>query len=103
MFYISFDCDICKKVKALDIAAKIAYLNGDKTPAQLQADGLWGLDYHQKEFGQHPQLAKDARQHPIITNAWTIDSPEVMDELLKEGSDFITTNEPEILLEKVKQ
>ena len=103
MFYISFDYNICKKVKELDPTAKIAYLNGDKTPAQLQADGIWGLDYHQKVFQQSPQLIKESKQHHITTNAWTIDSPEVMDELLTAGIDFITTNEPEILLEKVKR
>lgn len=102
MFYISFDYNICKKIKALDPAAKIAYLNGDKTPAQLQADGIWGLDYHQQVFKNDPQLIATARQHKVTTNAWTIDNPEIMDDLLKNGIDYITTNEPEILLDKVK-
>ncbi|HEY8958351.1 glycerophosphodiester phosphodiesterase family protein, partial [Chitinophaga sp.] len=102
MFYISFDYNICKKIKALDPAAKIAYLNGDKTPAQLQADGIWGLDYHQQVFKNDPQLIATAKQHKVTTNAWTIDNPEIMDDLLKNGIDFITTNEPEILLDKVK-
>ncbi|MCW3467670.1 glycerophosphodiester phosphodiesterase [Chitinophaga nivalis] len=102
MYYISFDYDICKKIKALDPMAKVAYLNGDKTPEVLRQDGIWGLDYHQKFFTQQPDLIKVARQQGITTNAWTIDNPAVMDTLLKEGIDFITTNEPEILLEKVK-
>jgi glycerophosphoryl diester phosphodiesterase len=102
MFYISFDYNICKTIKALDPTAKIAYLNGDKTPEQLRADGIWGLDYHQQVFKKDPQLIATAKQQQVTTNAWTIDSPEIMDELLKGGIDFITTNEPEILLEKVK-
>lgn len=102
MFYISFDYNICKKIKALDPTAKIAYLNGDKTPAQLQADGIWGLDYNQQVFKKDPQLITTARQQQVTTNAWTIDNPEIMDGLLRDGIDFITTNEPEILLEKVK-
>lgn len=102
MYYISFDYNICKKIKELDPAARIAYLNGDKTPAELQADGIWGLDYHQNVFKKDPQLIATAKQHQVTTNAWTIDSPEVMDELLKGGIDYITTNEPEILLGKVK-
>ncbi|MFY0253808.1 glycerophosphodiester phosphodiesterase [Chitinophaga sp. 30R24] len=102
MYYISFDYNICKKLKELDPTAKIAYLNGDKTPAELQADGIWGLDYNQQEFKKEPTLIATAKQHQVTTNAWTIDKPEVMDALLKEGIDFITTNEPEILLEKVK-
>ncbi|WP_211092416.1 glycerophosphodiester phosphodiesterase [Chitinophaga eiseniae] len=102
MFYISFDYNICKKLKQLEPTAKIAYLNGDKTPAELQADGIWGLDYNQAVFKKDPQLIATARQQKITTNAWTIDHPEVMDTLLKDGIDFITTNEPEILLDKVK-
>jgi glycerophosphoryl diester phosphodiesterase len=102
MFYISFDYYICKTIKALDPTAKIAYLNGDKTPAQLQADGIWGLDYNQQVFKKDPQLIATAKQQQVTTNAWTIDNPEIMDGLLKDGIDFITTNEPEILLEKVK-
>ncbi|MEC5146841.1 glycerophosphodiester phosphodiesterase family protein [Chitinophaga sp. 212800010-3] len=103
MFYISFDYNICKKLKELDPAAKIAYLNGDKTPEQLKADGIWGLDYHQQVFKQQPQLIAISRQQGITTNAWTVDAPEIMDVLLKDGVDYITTNEPEILLEKVRQ
>lgn len=102
MFYISFDYHICKKIKELDPTAKIAYLNGDKTPAQLRADGIWGLDYNQQVFKNDPQLIATAKQQQVTTNAWTIDHPGIMDGLLKEGIDFITTNEPEILLEKVK-
>lgn len=103
MFYISFDYNICKRIKALDPTAKVAYLNGDKTPAELRADGIWGLDYNQQEFKKDPQLIATAKQQQITTNAWTINDPEIMDGLLKEGIDYITTNEPEILLEKVRQ
>lgn len=102
MFYISFDYNICQKIKELDPTAKVAYLNGDKTPAQLRADGIWGLDYNQQVFKKDAQLIANARQQQVTTNAWTVDQPEVMDALLKDGIDFITTNEPEVLLQKVK-
>ncbi|MDQ0106047.1 glycerophosphoryl diester phosphodiesterase [Chitinophaga terrae (ex Kim and Jung 2007)] len=103
MFYISFDYNICKKVKELDPAAKIAYLNGDKTPEQLKADGIWGLDYNQNEFTKKPELIKDAKKSGITVNVWTVNTASLMDDFLKQGADYITTDEPEILLEKVKK
>ncbi len=44
--YITFDYEACKAVKLFDPKAEVAYLNGDKSPQQLQDDNLDGLDYH---------------------------------------------------------
>jgi glycerophosphoryl diester phosphodiesterase len=101
--YISFDYNILKKVLELDPTAKVAYLNGNKTPEELKADKMWGLDYHMGVFQNKPNLIQDAKRNGITTNVWTVDSPALMDALLKDGVDYITTNEPEILLEKVKK
>ncbi|RFS21032.1 hypothetical protein DVR12_16955 [Chitinophaga silvatica] len=103
MYYISFDYNICKKVKELDPTAKIAYLTGDKTPEQLQADGIWGLDYHFGEFSKKPTLTRDAKQQGITVNVWTVNNAPAMDDFLKQDVDYITTDEPELLLEKVKR
>lgn len=101
--YISFDYEILKKIKELDPLARSAYLNGDKTPAALREDGIWGLDYNQSLFKKDPQLISEARKNKVTTNCWTVDDPAYMEQLLKDQVDFITTNEPEILLEKVKK
>jgi glycerophosphoryl diester phosphodiesterase len=102
IYYISFDYDILKKVLELDPAAKVAYLNGDRTPEELKKDGMWGLDYNFNLYNKDKQLLSKARKQGITTNIWTVNTPELMEELLQAGIDFITTDEPEMLLEKVK-
>lgn len=46
--YISFDYDICKEITKIAPKATVQYLMGDKTPDELVADGIDGLDYHFK-------------------------------------------------------
>ena len=101
--YISFDYDILKQILIVDPKASVQYLNGDKSPAQLQADGIAGADYHFSVFRKNPDWIAEAKKHKILLNAWTVNDAETMDWLLKEGFDFITTNEPELLLEKTKR
>ncbi len=102
MYYISFDYDICKKIAALDPFAKVAYLNGDKTPAELKADKIWGFDYNWKIIDDNMNIFKDARKNDVTVNIWTVNKPEQMDTYLKAGTDYLTTDEPEMLLQKVK-
>jgi glycerophosphoryl diester phosphodiesterase len=100
--YISFDYDILKKVVELDPAAITQYLNGNKTPDELKADKIAGADYHFTVFRKHPEWITSAKANKIILNAWTVNTAEDMDWLLKCGFDFITTNEPELLAQRVE-
>ena len=100
--YISFDYDILKTILSLDPGVPTQYLNGDKSPAQVQADGIQGIDYHVAVFQQHPKWIEQAKKNGIALNAWTVNKAADMDRLLSQGFDFITTNEPEVLLEKGK-
>jgi glycerophosphoryl diester phosphodiesterase len=102
IIYISFDYDICKKVVELDPYAKVQYLNGEKSPAQLKADKIWGFDYNYGVVNKDMNILKDARSKGITSNVWTVNKPEQMDQLLDAGVDFLTTDEPELALEKVK-
>lgn len=103
MLYISFDYTICKKIVAIDPHAKVAYLNGDKTPEQLKADGIWGFDYNFKVIDKDPGIFKEARKNNITVNIWTVNNPEQMTTYLNAGADFLTTDEPEKALEIVKK
>jgi glycerophosphoryl diester phosphodiesterase len=101
--YISFDYDILKKVIELNPKAETQYLEGNKSPAQLKADGISGADYYLSVFKSHPEWIESAKQNHIALNAWTVNNEADMDWLLANGFDFITTNEPELLMERMQK
>ena len=98
--YISFDYDVLKKVKQLAPAASLQYLNGDVSAEQLKADGI-DADYHYSIFQKNPQWIKNSRSMGVVVNSWTVNNPSLMDSLLAQQIDFITTDEPELLLKKL--
>ena len=100
--YISFDYEICKRILSIDREAITQYLNGDSTPEQLKADGIRGADYNWTVFKKNPDWIAQAKKNNIILNAWTVNSKEGMTWFLNRQFDFITTNEPEMLLEMVR-
>ncbi len=100
--YIAFDFDVCKKVKELDPSATVTYLNGDKSPNELAAAGLDGMDYHFSVFKQHEDWLEISRKKKLITNVWTVNDAETMRWFIDRKVDYITTNEPERLIELLK-
>jgi beta-glucanase (GH16 family) len=100
--FISFDFDILKKIIDLNPEAQTQYLNGDKTPEELQKDGISGLDYSIGVFKSHPEWIQRAKKLGLTLNAWTANEQEDLDWLLANEFDFITTDEPELLFERIK-
>lgn len=98
--YISFDYDICKKIMQLDPKAHVQYLEANQPPAQVKADGLGGIDYHFSAFQKHPEWIREAKAQKLVLNAWTVNDTTTMDWLLKSNFDLITTNEPELLMQR---
>ena len=98
--YISFDYNMCLHLLKRIPKAHVQSLNGDKTPDQLKADGIRGLDYNYNVYQKHPEWVTRAKELGLVLNAWTVNDPAKMDELLKLGFDLITTNEPENGLKK---
>lgn len=100
--YISFDVDILKKLIEIDPKVHTQYLNGNLQPDALLAAGISGLDYHQNVFKKQPGIIKEAQQKKLALNVWTVNNAEDMDWYLANDFDFITTNEPELLFERIK-
>lgn len=100
--YISFDYEILKKIRALNPSVSTQYLEGDKSPEEVKADGISGLDCHFSVFKKHPDWIERAKKNNITLNAWTVNDAEDMDWFIANGFDFITTNEPELLQERIK-
>jgi len=103
LVYISFDYDILKKIIELDPKASTQYLAGDKSPEQLKADGISGADYYFSVFQSLPEWIGIAKKNNISLNAWTVNEQVEMDWLLANGFDYITTNEPELLMERMQK
>lgn len=101
--YISFSYDILKRLEELNPEVHTQYLDGSKAPEVLKNDGIDGADYHFSAFKKHPEWITSAKKYNITLNAWTVNEEEDMDWLLKNDFDFITTNEPELLLKKATQ
>lgn len=96
--YISFDYDILKKILELAPEAHTQYLEGDRNPEQLKADGVRGADFHHSVYREHAEWVDMARRNHIFLNAWTVNEKSDMEWLMNTGFDYITTNEPEMAL-----
>ena len=97
VIFISFDYDVLKEIHQEVPEAKTQYLNGDKSPEQLKADGITGADYHYSIFQKHPEWIRSAKENNIILNTWTVNDTATIDWLLANQFDAITTNEPELV------
>lgn len=101
--YVSFDYDMLKKIRELNPTVSTQYLEGNKSPDQLKADGISGADYYISVFKDHPEWIESAKKNNITLNAWTVNEAADMDWLIANGFDFITTNEPELVAERIKK
>lgn len=101
--YISFDYDILKKIVALNPRATTQYLKGEKSPETLKTDGITGADYHYTVFKNHPEWIESAKKNNITLNSWTVNALTDMEWLLANDFDYITTNEPELLFDRIKE
>lgn len=95
--YICFDYDAGQLVSQLDPEAEVAYLNGDKTPAQVKEVGYSGIDYNYKVYQKNPTWIMEALDLGLTVNVWTVNKKENMNDFLRQKVDYLTTNEPELL------
>jgi glycerophosphoryl diester phosphodiesterase len=99
--YILFDYDACLALEKLDAKANIAYLLGDRSPEQAEKDGLWGIDYSYKVFDKNQNWVQDAQQRKLTVNVWTVNERALAESYINQNVDYITTDEPEMLLKMV--
>ena len=100
--YISFSYDVLKHINTLDSSAKTQYLDGSKAPETLKKDGISGLDYLIYKLKDKPEWIESAKANNLTLNAWTVDKPEDIDWLLDHNFNYITTDEPELVFERIK-
>ena len=100
--YISFSANICDQLKKQQTDVIVSYLNGDLSPKDVHAKGWNGIDYHYKVFLNNPTWIKEANEMGLITNSWTINDEKIMDHLIRQNIQYISTDRPLILQSKLK-
>lgn len=101
--YIAFSNLVGTELIRLAPEARVAYLNGDKTPAELKELGYTGLDYAHKVLKKNSHWIDEAHKLGLTVNVWTVDDEDDLCYFIDRKSDFITTNEPVLLLELLKR
>lgn len=92
--WISFSGKACELLHQLLPDAHIQYLLGDWNPKTIKAKGLSGIDYEQKVIALHPEWIKECHDLGLVVNVWTVNDLNTINQFIKAGVDFITTNAP---------
>lgn len=92
--WISFSGKACELLHQLLPDAHIQYLNGDWDPKTIKAKRLSGIDYEQKVLALHPEWIKECHDLGLVVNVWTVNDLNTINQFIKAGVDFITTNAP---------
>lgn len=98
--FISFSYHACKEVKRLRPTARVTPLTAEHSFEEMKRDGMNGVDFHYTHFRKHPEWIDAARRNKMTINVWTINTEDVMREMIGLGVDYITTDKP-LLLEQV--
>lgn len=97
--YISFNYEVLKRIRQLDPTAVTMYLwEGKKTLSEVVSDKISGIDYSFYAYQKDNSLIKEAHAAGLLTNVWTVNKPEDLLYYYQSGVDYITTDEPELLL-----
>ena len=94
VMFISFSYNACKRIAEVAPEFTNQYLMGDKSPEEVHADGINGIDYGYWILQQNPDWTRRAHDLGMTVNAWTVDKAEDIKSMIDMGVDCITTNEP---------
>lgn len=65
-------------------------------------DSISGIDYSYYAYRQDKNLLQKAKEKGLLTNVWTVNNAEELFLYYQLGFDYITTDEPELLLKIIK-
>jgi glycerophosphoryl diester phosphodiesterase len=101
--YILFSLEASIYLMNQEQEAQVVYLNGDLSPREAKEKGFVGLDYHYSVFQKNPNWIKEAKEAGLTLNAWTVNEASVMDWLIEQQFDFITTDVPLLVQQRIQQ
>lgn len=92
--YISFSMHACEEIVKRKADAAVYYLGSDVAPDAIKAKGFAGIDYYGGAMQKNPVWVQQSHDLGMKVNVWTIDDLNQIEQLVKAGVDFITTNKP---------
>lgn len=76
----------------------VSYLNGDIPSQKIQESGLDGVDYHYSVYVKEDYLISSFKEQSLHVNSWTVNDIRIAENLIAQGADWITTDEPFICI-----
>lgn len=101
--FIAFSYRICKRIAEQLPGYTVQYLSSDKAPAEVYADGINGIDYHQNAFRNNPTWVDEAHELGMSVNVWTVNNEEDMKFFYEMGVDQLTTDNPLVARKVLEQ
>lgn len=103
VMFISFSHHICKRLAERLPDFDVQYLTGDKSPENLNSEGITGIDYHYNILKLNKSWIKQAKRLGMSTNVWTVNKEETLKEMIKFKVDMLTTDNPLVARDLIKQ
>ena len=69
------------------------------TPGNIRLQGIKCLDYHSKQYKRHPEWMPEFKKMGLHFNVWVVNKEDEMLYFMNQGFNYITTDEPERLLQ----
>ncbi|MBP5488627.1 MAG: hypothetical protein J6X77_03555 [Bacteroidales bacterium] len=99
--YISFSRAICERIATARPGATVGYLSSTNNLSDLAAHGINCADFAYSFIFNVPSLFDRAHELGMEVNVWTVDSTTDMMRAIGLGTDYITTNKPDVLADIV--
>ena len=103
VMFISFSKHICKEFAAKAPGFTVQYLEKDADPDELVGYGINGIDTKYKVLLRDSVLFDAARRNNMSINTWTVDDTVSIRKVIELGVDQITTDEPELVRQLLKE
>jgi len=101
--YITFSLEAGKELIRLQPDNNVGYLNGDLSPVELKEYGFSTLSYYFDTILSHPEYLVEAGELGINKAVWTVNDISLMERLINQGVNFITTDIPLQAKEYIEQ
>jgi len=101
--YISFSYNACNKVIKKNPNAIVYYLGGNMIPKDIKSSNFTGIAYNFKIIKENSNWLSEAFNLKLKTNIWVVNDDNLMNELINQKVDYITTDKPIELIKAIRK